>query len=77
VVRITTFYSSPYEEKNDEFISELHELFLNWEGPTIIGGDFNLVRSQLDKSNGNIDHRWVDKFNAWIELWALVEIGLS
>jgi hypothetical protein len=51
-------------------------LFLNWEGPAIIGGDFNLVRSQLDKSNGNIDHRCANKFNAWVELWDLVEIGL-
>jgi hypothetical protein len=33
-----------------------------------VGGDFNLVRSQLDKNNGNIDLRWADKFNAYIEL---------
>jgi endonuclease/exonuclease/phosphatase (EEP) superfamily protein YafD len=76
-VRITTVYGSPYEEKKDDFISELHELFLHWEGPAIIGGDFNLVRSHLDKSNGNIDHRWADKFNAWVDIWALVEIGLT
>jgi hypothetical protein len=37
-----------------------------WEGSAIIGGDFNLVRSQLDKNNGIIDHRWADKFNVWI-----------
>jgi endonuclease/exonuclease/phosphatase (EEP) superfamily protein YafD len=65
-VRITTIYGSPYEEKKDEFISELHELFLHWKGSAIIGGDFNLVRSQLDKNNGIIDHRWADKFNVWI-----------
>jgi hypothetical protein len=59
VVRITTVYGYPYDEKKDEFISELHELFLHWEGAAIIGGDFNLVRSQVDKSNGNIDHRWL------------------
>jgi hypothetical protein len=29
--------------------------FLNWEGPALIGGDFNLVRFVEDKNNGNID----------------------
>jgi hypothetical protein len=38
VVRITTIYGYPYEKKKDEFISKLHELFLHWEGPTIVGG---------------------------------------
>jgi hypothetical protein len=28
-VRFTTVYGSPYEEKKDECISELHELFLH------------------------------------------------
>jgi hypothetical protein len=32
VVRITIVYGSPYEEKKDEFISELHELFQHWKG---------------------------------------------
>jgi endonuclease/exonuclease/phosphatase (EEP) superfamily protein YafD len=77
IVRITTVYGSPYEEGKQAFISELHELFLNWNGPTIIGGDFNIVRSQSDKSNGSTDFRWADKFNAWIEMWALIEIGLA
>ena len=43
----------------------------------MIGGDFNLVRSQADKSNGAVDFKWVDKFNAWIEIWALMEINLA
>jgi endonuclease/exonuclease/phosphatase (EEP) superfamily protein YafD len=36
-------YGFPYENGKDAFIYELHDLFLNWDGPTIIGGDFNLV----------------------------------
>jgi hypothetical protein len=39
--------------------------------------DFNLVRNKSDKSNGVIDFKWADKFNAWIDMWALVEIGLA
>jgi hypothetical protein len=77
ICRITTVYGSAYEKKKQEFISEIHELFLNWDGPAMIGGDFNLIRSSKDKNNLNIDYRWVDKFNTWVEMWALLEIGLA
>lgn len=43
----------------------------------MIGGDFNLVRYQQDKSNGKINHSWSDKFNAWIRIWSLLEIRMS
>jgi hypothetical protein len=36
--RITTVYGSAYEERKQEFVSELHELFLHWDGPALIGG---------------------------------------
>jgi hypothetical protein len=29
----------------------------------IMGGDFNLVSYQKDKSNGNVDLKWCDLFN--------------
>lgn len=44
--------------------------------PSLIGGDFNLVRFQQDKSNGVINHKWSDNFNAWINIWNLIEIKL-
>lgn len=50
---------------------------LGWESPALIGCDFNLVRSQEDKSNGVVDFKWIDKFNAWVEIWALMEIQLT
>ena len=55
-------------EGKDEFISELHSMFIDDHPPTIIGGGFNLVRYQKDKNNGRINHNWSDKFNAWIEI---------
>jgi hypothetical protein len=36
--RITIVYGSAYEERKQEFISELHELFFHWDGPALIGG---------------------------------------
>jgi endonuclease/exonuclease/phosphatase (EEP) superfamily protein YafD len=70
-------YGSPYEDGKQAFIFELHELFLNWDGPITIGGDFNLVRAQSNKSNGNVDFRWVDRFNAWVDMWSLIKMGLA
>lgn len=63
-----TVYGSCYEEHKEDFISELHSLFVQDSIPTLIGGDFNLVRFATDKSNGNINRKWSDKFNAWLEL---------
>jgi hypothetical protein len=41
-----------------------------------LGGDFNLVRFQSDKSNGNVDLRWCEKFNDWVDRHSLMEINL-
>jgi hypothetical protein len=38
-------YGSPYEETKLEFIDELQLVMWNWEGPTLVGSDFNLVGS--------------------------------
>uniref|UniRef100_A0ACD5X0P5 Uncharacterized protein n=1 Tax=Avena sativa TaxID=4498 RepID=A0ACD5X0P5_AVESA len=76
-LRFINVYGSSYEDQKYFFISELHSLFVDYSGHTIIGGDFNLVRFQEDKSNGLIYHRWSDKFNAWIDIWGLLEVKLS
>jgi hypothetical protein len=55
VWRHISVYGSPCEEGKEEFISELHSLFLDKNLPTLISGDFNLVRYQKDKSNGAIN----------------------
>jgi hypothetical protein len=54
-----SFYGSPYEDGKQEFINELHSLLDNWDGPTLIGGDFNLVANIKEKSNGVVNHKWV------------------
>jgi len=36
----------------------------------------NLVRSISDKSNGNVNFRWVDLFNDWVSKWGLIELEL-
>jgi hypothetical protein len=47
VYRITTVYDSTHEEKKQEFILELHELFLHLEGPALVGGFFKILLGPL------------------------------
>jgi hypothetical protein len=37
-------YGFPYDEGNVEFIDELHLILSSWQGPTLVGGNFNLSR---------------------------------
>lgn len=74
--KLIVVYGSPYEEGKQSFIDELHSVMGAWQGPILIGGDFNLVRSTVDKSNGIVNFRWVDAFNEWISKWGLIEIDL-
>jgi hypothetical protein len=41
-----TVYGYPYEESKLGFLNELDGVLANWHGPTLVGGDFNLVRTQ-------------------------------
>ena len=70
---MVTVYGSAYKEGKQEFIDELHEVMNDWGGPTLIGGDFNLVRHISEKNNGNINFHWSYSFNDWINHWGLIE----
>jgi hypothetical protein len=74
VWRLIAVYGSPYENTKLEFINELHEVMGAWSGPTLIGGDFNLVRSQKEKISGVINFSHAEQFNNWINTWGLLEI---
>ena len=73
---LITVYGSAYEEGKQEFINELHEILSEWDGPTLVGGDFNLIRTVSDKNNGNINFHWADAFNEWINHWGLIEFKI-
>lgn len=38
----------------------------SWQGPTLVGGDFNLIRSRHEKNSGLINQRWTDAYNEWV-----------
>jgi hypothetical protein len=55
--KLVVVYGSPYEDRKVEFIDELHLMLSEWQGPTIIGGYFNLSRFVSNKNNGRINQR--------------------
>jgi hypothetical protein len=75
--KLLVVYGPAYEDKKVEFIDELHSILTSWQGPMLIGGDFNLCRYATDKSNGRINKKIVDCFNDWINRCALIEINLA
>ena len=77
VWRLIVVYGSPYEEGKLGFIQELETFLHNWDGPTVIGGDFNLVSSCKDKNNGIVNLKWVDLFKDWINKFGLIELKPS
>ena len=70
-------YGSPYEEGKLDFLAELESLLVNWDGPTVLGGDFNITITAKEKSNGQINERWTDSFQDLINKWGLVELKNS
>ena len=77
VWKLIVVYGPAYDDLKHEFLEELETVMGAWNGPVLIGGDFNLVRFASDKSNGVYSHRWADEFNSWVNKWALIELNPS
>jgi hypothetical protein len=75
--KLVVVYGSPYETGKLDFLAEIDEVMSKWKGPTMVVGDFNLVRFAADKSNLIINYRWADAFNEWIHKWGLLELNAS
>lgn len=58
--KLVVVYGSPYEDGKQDFLDELDKVMGSWQGPVMIGGDFNLIRCVADKSNGVSNHKWTD-----------------
>jgi hypothetical protein len=74
VWRFVSVYGSSYDEFKLEFINELHNVMACWDGPTLIGGDFNLIRDSSEKNSGNINQHWANLFVDWSNRYDLIEI---
>lgn len=61
-----TVYGPMNHDLTTTFLDELGSIYRQAVLPTIIGGDFNLIRDTLDKNSDNIDFRLIDQFNSFI-----------
>jgi exonuclease III len=77
VWRLVVVYGSPYEEGKLEFLEELDSLLTNWDGPTVLGGDFNITITAKEKNNGQINQKWANSLIDLINKWGLVELKNS
>jgi hypothetical protein len=68
-------YEPAYEDRKVAFIDELHNIMASWQGPWLIGGDFNLSRFPSDKNTRRINQKFVDYFNDWVNKWGLIELN--
>lgn len=71
--RLIAIYGSPYEEGKQRFIDELNAVMVNWSGPTLVGGGFNISRFQAEKNNGVINQHWADELTNWVNTWGMME----
>ena len=55
--KLVVVYGSPYETGKLEFLTEIDEVMSKWKGPTMVVGDFSLVRFAIDNSNLIINYR--------------------
>jgi endonuclease/exonuclease/phosphatase family metal-dependent hydrolase len=69
-------YGSAYAEHKLDFISVLHDIMDLDDYPTLVGGDFNLVRNASEKSNGNVNRHWSFLFNDWINKHGLINFKI-
>jgi endonuclease/exonuclease/phosphatase family metal-dependent hydrolase len=63
---IVNVYGPVQIERKSKFRLELSQKISNMSDPFIIGGDFNLIRFEWEKSSDNTHQVWMDAFNDFI-----------
>ena len=70
-------YGPAQEEFKTHFLIELVRACQQNPLPTLIGGDFNIMRNSREKNNDRFSDRWPFLFIAVIDSFDLMEIFLS
>lgn len=61
-----TMYGPANHQFSDKFLEELSMICDKEVVPVIIGGDFNLIRSESEKNSPHFDWRYMDSFDSFI-----------
>jgi hypothetical protein len=63
---LISVYGPVRDNDKQGFLDELEVLCNDADIPTLIGGDFNLVRKVEEKSTGNVNTTLMDAFNNFV-----------
>jgi hypothetical protein len=64
-LRFVVVYGQAHDDRKNDFLTELAGICANNKIPTLIGGDFNILRFSSDKNKKFTVNRYTDLFN-WI-----------
>jgi hypothetical protein len=70
-------YGAVHIENKDKFLCEFSSICSKCKGPTIFGGDFNVIGTNEEKNKPGILSKWSNLFNSIIEMYGLIELDLS
>ena len=70
-------YGSAHDDFKTAFLAELVRTCQQNYLPTLIGGDFNVMRHSKEKNTNRFNYRWPFLFNAVIDSFDLREIELT
>jgi hypothetical protein len=74
---LMSVYGPAQEEFKSAFLSELVRTCQQNPLPTLIGGDFNIMRHSKEKNKDNFSSRWPFLFKVVIDSFDLREIELT
>lgn len=63
---IISVYSPQEDDEKILFLEDLQDTCASCAGPWLLGGDFSLVSSSVDKTNGRINRRTSNRFRRFI-----------
>jgi endonuclease/exonuclease/phosphatase family metal-dependent hydrolase len=70
-------YGPAHDDKREQFLSELSGICAKDDVPTLLGGDFNILRYSSEKNKLFSGNRYCDLFNWIINSYELREIEMS
>ena len=74
---IIVVYGATQDDEKEEFLVKLEEICLNLSVPTIVGGDFNILRFSNEKNKNGGVTKYSVWFNDIISAAALREVDMS
>jgi hypothetical protein len=72
-----SIYGPAQHDQSDDFILELSSFCANEVLPILMGGDFNLIRNNKDRNQGQGDPRLMNLFNDFIGSYQLKDIFVN